>query len=225
MAIGIARCFGFHFEENFKNPYIATSVTEFWRRWHISLTKWFTDYVYIPLGGNRVSSRRHIINLAIIWLLTGIWHGANWTFIVWGMIYFVFQTIEKYTGFADKIPKLIGWIYTLLIVGCEWVIFKSDSIHAAFGYLGAMFHVTGNSLYDSSAIYYGYQCWRLFIIAAICCLPIFKYLKIIFERVKHLRVITSICYAAENIIFISLLTLSLFNIINGSYSPFIYFNF
>lgn len=123
MAIGLGKCFGFHFDENFNYPYISRSVTEFWKRWHISLTKWFTDYVYIPMGGNRVSRSRHVLNLFLIWLLTGIWHGAEWTFIVWGLIYFLFQLVEKYTGFAQRLPSAIGYCYTMLVVILNWVIF------------------------------------------------------------------------------------------------------
>ena len=127
MAIGLGRMFGFHFEKNFNYPYIAKSVSEFWRRWHISLQTWFRDYVYFPLGGSRVSRVRLVLNLFVVWALTGIWHGANWTFLAWGLMYFVLLTFEKFTGLEKK----SGWwghIYTLLFVVIGWVIFRSSTI-------------------------------------------------------------------------------------------------
>ena len=115
MAIGLGRCFGFHFKENFRYPYAAESITEFWKRWHISLTDWFRDYVYIPLGGNRVSVKRHVWNLLVVWTLTGIWHGANWTFLIWGLIYFVFQVMEKYLYDVRKSPPPLSEAYVYII--------------------------------------------------------------------------------------------------------------
>ena len=115
MAIGLGRMFGFHFDENFNYPYLSRSVTEFWRRWHISLSLWFRDYVYIPLGGNRVKKARWIWNLFVVWLLTGLWHGANWTFLVWGLLYFVLLLAEKLTGFAKKLGKF-SHVYTICLL-------------------------------------------------------------------------------------------------------------
>ena len=138
MAIGLGRIFGFHFSENFNYPYISQSVTEFWRRWHISLSSWFRDYVYIPLGGNRVSKIKWIRNVFAVWLLTGIWHGANWTFLCWGMIYFVVLMMEKLTGFHKK----LGWIahvYTMLVVMLAWIMFRSDSLADGIKYIGELF--------------------------------------------------------------------------------------
>jgi D-alanyl-lipoteichoic acid acyltransferase DltB (MBOAT superfamily) len=141
MAIGIANVFGFKLTENFNLPYTSISICEFWRKWHMSLTKWFTRYIYIPLGGSRVNSKlRHIFNLWVVWLCTGIWHGSNWTFILWSMIYFVLQIIEKYTNISEKINKIhMGHIYTMLVVTLCWVIFRSDDLMASFNYIGAMF--------------------------------------------------------------------------------------
>lgn len=240
MAIGIARCFGFHYKENFRYPYIAVSVTDFWKRWHISLTDWFRDYVYIPLGGNRVSKKKHLWNLAVVWMLTGIWHGANYTFILWGLLYFVFQTTEKYCGgFLKKIPIIIRWLFTMLIVGCNWVIFKADSITLAFSYLGDMFGKSGIFM-DAAAKYYAHQCLRLFIVAALGCMP-WKLVGIkIRERLipasppqtirakRTLQLNKKMRYMAMGIkdsILVILLLLSICSIIDGTYSPFIYFNF
>jgi D-alanyl-lipoteichoic acid acyltransferase DltB (MBOAT superfamily) len=141
MAIGIGNVFGFKLMENFSLPYTAKSISEFWKKWHISLTKWFTRYIYIPLGGSRVNTKyRHIFNLWVVWLCTGIWHGSNWTFIVWGMIYFILQVLEKYTNISEKINRIhFGHIYTMLVVTLCWVIFRSDNLVVAFNYIGAMF--------------------------------------------------------------------------------------
>lgn len=131
MAIGMGRMFGFHFLENFNYPYISKSISEFWRRWHVSLGTWFRDYVYFPLGGSRVATKRRLVlNLFVVWFLTGIWHGANWTFMLWGVMYFVLITAEKLTNFPSKI-KGLGHIYTLFFVLIGWVIFRADSLAAA----------------------------------------------------------------------------------------------
>lgn len=142
MAIGLGKIFGFNFEENFNYPYISKSVTEFWRRWHISLGQWFRDYVYIPLGGSKVSILRHLLNMFIVWLLTGIWHGANYTFIVWGLGWFILLVIEKYIVKPDKrknlLTRIIWQIFTLLSVNFGWVIFNSNSIRQGIHYCQAM---------------------------------------------------------------------------------------
>lgn len=141
MAIGVGYLFGFDLPENFNYPYMAHSISDFWKRWHISLTKWFTKYIYFPLGGSRVkSSGRHIFNLFVVWLVTGIWHGSTMTFIIWALIYFVLQLIEKYSSWENTLKKLhIGHFYTLFIVILEWVIFRSSSMPSAWLYIKAMF--------------------------------------------------------------------------------------
>ena len=129
MAIGLGKLFGFHFLENFQYPYLSQSVTEFWRRWHISLSTWFRDYVYFPLGGSRVSSRgKHIRNLFVVWLLTGIWHGANWTFLAWGLFYFVLLVLEKYGHLGRGWPEVCRWLFTFLMVNFAWVVFRADGL-------------------------------------------------------------------------------------------------
>lgn len=140
MAIGLARMFGFHFHENFNFPYAARSITDFWRRWHISLSSWFRDYLYIPLGGNRVSRTKNYFNLAIVFLLCGLWHGASWTFVVWGLWHGLFLILER-LGIEEKISyfRPISHIWTLLIVVIGWVFFRADSIHHAISFLNAMF--------------------------------------------------------------------------------------
>ena len=140
MAIGMGRMFGFHFLENFNYPYISRSITEFWRRWHISLSTWFRDYVYFPLGGSRVDRRwKHIRNLFVVWLLTGIWHGANWTFLLWGLYYFVLLVLEKFCGLGRGWPEWCRWLYTIFMVNLGWVFFRAESLGAALIHIRAMF--------------------------------------------------------------------------------------
>ena len=139
MAIGLGKMFGLHFLENFNYPYLASSITDFWRRWHISLSSWFRDYVYFPLGGSRVDSKgRHFFNLFVVWLLTGIWHGANWTFIAWGLFYFVLLVIEKQTG-LDKKKAWWGHIYTIFFVIIAWVLFRATNLTSAYEYIKIIF--------------------------------------------------------------------------------------
>ena len=152
MVIGVGYLFGYNLPENFNYPYMAKSVSDFWKRWHMSLTKWFTNYVYFSLGGSRVKTvSRHIFNLFVVWFVTGMWHGSNLTFIVWGLIYFVFQMIEKYTAINTYLNKAhLGHIYTMMIVIIEWVIFRSDSISASLGFIKSMFLLNGNAVYLAS---------------------------------------------------------------------------
>ena len=154
MAIGLGRMFGFAFKENFNYPYISRSITEFWRRWHISLSTWFRDYVYFPLGGSRVDSRaKHIRNLFVVWLLTGIWHGANWTFLAWGLFYFVLLVLEKYGHLGRGWPVWAKWLFTFLMVNFAWVLFRADSLAAAGQYLQAMFGLGAGGWDDLTALY------------------------------------------------------------------------
>ena len=151
MAIGLARMLGFKLQENFNYPYIATSISDFWKRWHISLTKWFTNYIYIPLGGNRVSKLRNIFNIIVVWFVTGIWHGNGYTFLVWALINCIFQLLEKNTNLKNM-PKGIGHIYTMFIVIISWCIFKSNSLSDAFNYIGIMFGRCNNGFINNEVI-------------------------------------------------------------------------
>lgn len=220
MAIGLGKCFGFHFKENFNYPYSSCSISEFWKKWHISLTDWFRDYVYIPLGGNRVSVSRHTLNLFIVWLLTGIWHGAEWTFIVWGMMYFVIQLFEKKTLVVVKIPKLIGHVITMVIVVIGWVIFKTSNMHNALLYLSAMFG-HGEGMIDADSLLYLKSSAVIFAISYVGAFPIAPWInnRITGKRYTFIRELLWVPISAL------LLGICLLVIINGSYSPFIYFNF
>lgn len=219
MAIGLGKMFGFHFLENFNYPYISKSVSEFWRRWHISLGSWFRDYVYFPLGGSRVKKKsRLVFNLFVVWLLTGVWHGANWTFILWGLLYFVLLAVEKLTNFPEKL-KFFSHIYTMLFVIIGWVLFRADSLSFAFDYLKTMFFVSGAEMFDSKTLFF-LDNYKFYLIAGIiACFPIAPKIK---EKIKiNKNVYEFIASVALLITFIISLTFT----IKGSYNPFIYFNF
>ena len=220
MAIGLGAMFGFEIPENFDHPYISASVTEFWRRWHMTLSGWFRDYVYIPLGGSRVGRIRLIFNLFVVWLLTGIWHGDNLTFVVWGMIYFVVLTIEKMAGVrVDKsgdgrgltaagfLTGTVKRIYTLFIVITAWVVFRSESLKDAWGYISAMFGGSGSSGAAAAAAYIR-QDLVYYIAAVILCFPIRKPKGILYGILVSAGFVVALTY-----------------IYNNAYSPFIYFNF
>ena len=217
MAIGLGRMFGFHFLENFNYPYMAKSITDFWRRWHISLSSWFRDYVYIPLGGNRCSIARNYLNTFVVWLLTGIWHGANWTFIVWGLGYFVLLCIERLSGLT-KGAKYIGHVYTMLAVTLLWVVFRADSLSLAGRYIGQMFGGSG-MLWDSYAVECLGGSWLMLLAALLFSLPVVKTLA---DKLKLQET------ARKNIAAILAIPLFLICIakcLSSAYNPFIYFNF
>ena len=221
MAIGLGRMFGFHFLENFNYPFISKSITEFWRRWHMSLGTWFRDYVYIPLGGSRVSKSRNIFNLFVVWLLTGIWHGANFTFIVWGLMYFVLLVFEKLTGIYKKQGKIINvfkWVYTMFFVILGWVVFRSDSLSDAWYYLKAMFGLNANTFNDGLFIGYFVQNLILLLFGIILSTPVFRILK---RKTMNNRFFG--CFSI--VVLIGLFVLSISSLISNSYNPFIYFNF
>ena len=225
MAIGLGKIFGFDFPENFKHPYIATSLTEFWRRWHISLSSWFRDYVYIPLGGSRRGEARTYINLMIVWLLTGIWHGANYTFVVWGLLYGILLMIEKVLC-AHKalrkqslIQRIFGHLYTMIVVTLAWVIFRSDSINDAVIYILGMFGRGSGKLVDRVFVAYLKQNICFYIPAIIGCMPILESLELKFGEKNP---IYNVAFGAT---VLAGFVISVSYIINNGYNPFIYFNF
>ncbi len=217
MAIGLGKMFGFHFLENFDFPYISKSISEFWRRWHISLQTWFRDYVYFPLGGSYIKSKfRLIFNIFSVWLLTGIWHGANWTFILWGLMYFVLILIEKIFNFPKKMGFL-SHIYTMYFVIIGWVLFRSPNISSACIYLKAMFGINVKGGYFDSLTVELIQQYKIFLFGAILfSFPVFQFLK---ERNNILLEIV------ESFILIGVFIVSVLYIFNNAYNPFIYFNF
>ncbi|MBQ7540996.1 MAG: MBOAT family protein [Clostridia bacterium] len=226
MGIGLGRMFGFHFLENFNYPYISTSVTEFWRRWHISLGTWFRDYVYIPLGGSRVKKPRLVLNLFVVWFLTGVWHGANWTFVVWGLLYFVLLTVEKLTGVHQKLRGKawlpVKYLCTMLFVCLGWLVFRADDMPAAWTYFRHMLGM-GVSFSDQTFRYYIGNYFVYLLAAAVLALPVAPWLR---RRVDALakkpRAVCEWVYIAG---LCALFLVSIANVVKGSYNPFIYFNF
>lgn len=217
MAIGLGSMFGFHFEENFRYPYLAKTVSDFWRRWHISLQTWFRDYIYFPLGGSRVSKGRMVFNLFVVWLLTGIWHGAWWTFIAWGLLYFVLLTFEKLTGLNKK-EYWFGHIYTMFFVILGWVLFRAPNLGSALVYMKAMFGIGTRGLVSSTAGAYIAQNWIYYILAILGCFPLLSKLDEKFGRSR----IWNIAYTVGVLV---VLVVSVSFICNNAYNPFIYFNF
>ena len=218
MAIGLGRMFGFHFLENFKYPYISKSISEFWRRWHISLQTWFKDYIYIPLGGSRVNSKtRLVFNIFVVWFLTGVWHGANWTFIVWGLMYFVLLILEKFFHMDEKMGKFKN-LYTMFFVMMGWVLFRSDSLSAALVYIRSMFGFGCKGFMDAYVIQYFKQYILYFIMGILCCFPIFKNVNRIFKKNMVYNLLYVVCMCG-------ILYLCIIFIFSNAYNPFIYFNF
>lgn len=227
MAIGLGRMFGFRFLENFNYPYISSSVSEFWRRWHISLGMWFRDYVYIPLGGSHVENKLLLVrNLFIVWSLTGIWHGANWTFILWGLLYFVLLTFEKLTGipkiFLHKFSKLIYGVFTFLCVSIGWVIFRADNISQAFNYLKVMAGIGNVELSNSLFNQYLGEYWVFILIGIIYSTNIFYYLR---NKIRLNKRMNKIAEYTAMIVYNILFIISVSYLVMGAYNPFIYFNF
>ena len=225
MAIGLGRMFGFRFLENFNYPYISKSVTEFWRRWHISLSTWFRDYVYIPLGGNRRGRGRQLFNLLVVWALTGFWHGAAWTFLCWGLYFAVLLIGEKFLWGAPlaKVPVLFQHLYALFFIVLGWVIFRSESMAYALGYAQALFG-GGQGLWDMQTVYYLLQYrWEL-IIAVLACLPVKVWLQTRLERSR--TAFSTFCTTwGVKVLALALFGLSIVQLVGSTYNPFIYFRF
>lgn len=225
MAIGLGRMFGFHFLENFNYPYISKSVTEFWRRWHISLSTWFRDYVYIPLGGNRCVKWKHVRNITVVWLLTGLWHGAAWTFILWGVWFCLLLLGEKFLwgGVLNKTPALVRHGYTMLAVVISWVLFRSVDLPQAWAYLGAMFGQTTGLAQDGQAAYYLLEYWPEWLLAIVASMPVKGWLQ---EKLKQGGNLgqTILIWAPKGLA-LGLLGLSYLKLVTSSFNPFIYFQF
>ena len=224
MAIGLGRMFGFHFLENFNYPYISKSITEFWRRWHMSLSSWFRDYVYIPLGGNRKGTIILVRNIFIVWALTGIWHGANWTFVIWGLMYGIMLIIEKLflTKHLEKMPSILQRIYVLFTVMISFIIFNANSIGEAWNNIIGLFGANGESLINASAVYYLKSYLVVLVIAIIGSTPL---LKNIIEKLKTKTNTNKIINLLEPIAMASILTIVTAYLVDNSYNPFLYFRF
>lgn len=219
MAIGLGRMLGFEFLENFNYPYISRSVTEFWRRWHMSLGTWFRDYVYIPLGGNRKGKYRQLLNITIVWALTGMWHGANWTFILWGLYYALFLIFEKlyWLRVLKRAPRFVGHVYTLFVAICGWVVFQLPSLEKSFMYYKAMFGLGKAGAYAPVDGYYAASFAAVFVVSIIACTP---WAKNLYDRLpdKAQAVITPI------LVTLVLLVCTAY-LVDATYNPFLYFQF
>ena len=223
MAIGLGRMFGFEFKKNFDVPYVSKSITEFWRRWHISLSSWFREYVYIPLGGNHVTISRNIVNLLIVWMLTGMWHGAAWNFIVWGIYYGVVLVLEKYVwgAIVDRWPSVLQHIYALVLVLVGWVFFFSPSLGAALRYLFAM--VGGGAGFASKEVFFVILThWLFYLLAVIGSTTIGSRLLRAILNVSENHTVRTVIML---IVFFGMLAISVAYLIADTYNPFLYFNF
>jgi len=222
MAIGLGLMFGFHFLENFNYPLIANSITDFWRRWHISLSSFFRDYIYIPLGGNRVSKLKWFRNILIVWFLTGFWHGASWNFILWGVYFGLLLIIEKLflKKYLDK-TRIIKYIYTLIIVIISFLIFSSNSLNEIINSLKTMFLINKVNFIDNETLYFIKSYLVLFIISIIGATPFLKYLVTRISSTRYKKVIDIL----EPFVYILLLILTTAFLIDESFNPFLYFRF
>ncbi len=219
MAIGLGKMLGFDFMQNFNFPYKATSITDFWRRWHISLSSWFRDYVYIPLGGNRKGTARTVFNILVVWSLTGLWHGAAWNFIAWGAFYGMLLIAEKYV-FArvlERIPTFIRYIITMVIVMIGWVFFSAENLSSAVSYIKSMFGMHGNTFMDDNARYLISENIFSLSVMILCATGIFALL----PRVKNFRFNTILM----SIGYIGIFILCIIYLISETYNPFLYFRF
>ncbi len=223
MAIGLGKIFGFHFLENFNYPFISKSATEFWRRWHMSLGSWFRDYLYIPLGGNRVPKWRFILNIFAVWLFTGFWHGASWNFILWGVFFGVLLLIEKFfiLKFLDK-TKVISRIYILLAVLLSFVVFQIPTLTEAFSFIGGMFGAGASGFISAETVYYLRSYAVLLVVAIVGATPVVKTLATKFSESKKLGKIANIIEPA--MIAVLFITVTAF-LVDSSSNPFLYFRF
>ncbi len=224
MAIGLGRIFGFRFLENFNYPYISKSVAEFWRRWHMSLGTWFRDYVYIPLGGNRVSNWRWFFNTLTVWFLTGFWHGAAWTFIVWGLYFAAFLLLEKFflKKFFEKIPRVFSHIYVLVAVAISFVVFNAADLTEAMSDIGGMFGALDIPLWSKETAYYLSNYAVLFIAALLGATPLFKNTVL---KLKENKTACMVIDVIEPVFVAAIIIVVTACFVNGSFSPFLYFRF
>ena len=218
MAIGLGKMFGFTFMKNFDHPYISKTITEFWRRWHISLGTWFREYVYIPLGGNRVVVAKHIRNILVVWMLTGLWHGASWNFVVWGLYYGVLLLLEKYVlaPALTRAPRWVAGCYTMLLVMIGWVFFSNTSITSAFAYLGALFGFFRHSFLDTAGLYLLKSNAILLALGILACGPrLAGWMRGLAKGAPWVGVAVNVC----------LLLLCIAFLVFDTYNPFLYFRF
>ena len=218
MAIGLGRIFGFRFIENFNYPYMSRSIAEFWRRWHMSLGSWFRDYVYIPLGGNRVKPLRWVLNVLVVWMLTGLWHGAAWNFVLWGLLYAVFLLLERWVPFLQKLPDILKRVYVLLVVVLGFVLFNAADLSQALGDIGGMFGFAGVPLVTPATLYYLRSYGVLLVLAVVGSTPLIR------NTAKRLENTRSVAVLEPVLLLAALLVCSAY-LVDGSFNPFLYFRF
>ena len=222
MAIGLGKIFGFHFIENFNYPYISRSIQEFWRRWHMSLGSWFRDYVYIPLGGNRVSKGRWVFNTLVVWMLTGLWHGAAWNFVLWGLLYAALLLLEKFVPAVSKLPRVLSHVYVMLMVTLGFVLFNAESLSQVVSDVGGMFGFAGVPLVTKETLYYLASYGVLFVAGFIGATPIVRdTAKKLSEHPKTAKIVAVL----EPVFLLALLLICTAYLVDGSFSPFLYFRF
>lgn len=222
MAIGLGKMLGFDFPPNFEHPYLSKSITEFWRRWHMTLGSWFRSYVYIPLGGNRGGTVKTIRNLLIVWGLTGLWHGASWNFMFWGLYFGVIIIIEKFflSKLLVKLPRVVQWAYSFLLIVFGWVLFEMNSLDKIGGFLGAMFGLNGAGAFNSQSFFYLTSNLAVFVLCAVLST------KLIYRPAKWLKEKSEGSYRFVKLVCeFSMLALSICYIATSGYNPFLYFNF
>ena len=218
MAIGLGRMFGFHFPENFNYPYLSKSITEFWRRWHMTLGSWFRDYVYIPMGGNRVRRGRWVWNILTVWMLTGLWHGAAWNFVLWGLFFGIFLMIEKWLPGLQKLPNALRHGYVMLAVIFSFVLFNANSLSQAAGDMAGMLGLGGLPLISAPAVYYLKSYGLLFLLGILGATPLVKTL-------ARKAADTKAACVLEPLVLAALLLVCTAYLVDGSFSPFLYFRF
>jgi len=222
MAIGLGRIFGFRFVENFNYPYLSKSISEFWRRWHMSLGSWFRDYVYIPLGGNRVSRGRWVFNTLVVWALTGLWHGAAWNFMLWGLLYAAFLLLEKWVPALQKMPNILRHGYVLLVVVLGFVLFNAADLKQAVGDIAGMFGFAGVPLATAETLYYLRSYGILFVLGFVGATPVVRDAA---NRLSAGKTTGKILAALEPVLMVAALLLCTAYLVDGSFNPFLYFRF
>lgn len=227
MAIGLGKMLGFHYLENFNYPYIANSIKDFWRRWHISLSTWFRDYLYIPLGGNRVPVSRIYINLMIVFFLTGLWHGASWNFIIWGLFHGTFLVVERlgFDNLLEKVWRPIRHFYTLMVVIIGWVFFRAENLDSAFDFLSKMFSFQSNTAADSHlAMLFNHELWLMLTLGVLFTMPILKFSV---EKIQSLSTNrqSKAWIGVYDFTLIAVFVLTCLYLAAGTYNPFIYYRF
>lgn len=218
MAVGLGKMFGFNFMQNFDYPYISKSITEFWRRWHISLSSWFREYVYIPLGGNRVPVLKHLRNIMVVWMLTGLWHGASWNFVLWGLYYGVLLCLEKYL-LGRVLSRMPAWgkrTYTMVLVIVGWVLFSNTSLQGVGAYLGNMVGIGAPGFADGAGLYLLLSNLVLFVLGILACGPLIA---------RGLSALTERAPWAAALVLMLVLVLCIAYLVFDTYNPFLYFRF